>query len=87
MSKRNPPAPCPPPFVKILISIIEKKVNENFVEFGFRMGTVLVIFSFFWVDNDLVYAPSPPEWYPPLWRHHNYAHTKIVHYLPERKSF
>ena len=25
----------------------KKKLNENYVEFDFRMGTVLVIFSFF----------------------------------------
>ena len=35
----------PPRFVKCLISIVEK--NENYVEFYFRMGSVLVIFSFF----------------------------------------
>ena len=29
------------------ISIVEKKKNENYIEFDFRMGTVLVIFSFF----------------------------------------
>ena len=28
-------------------------------EFYFSMGTVLVIFSFFWTDNDLVCAPPP----------------------------
>ena len=39
------------------------------------MGTVLVIFSFFWMDNDLVCAPPLPEWYDPLRWHHNYAHT------------
>ena len=32
------------------------------MKFDFRMGTVLVIFSYFWTDNDLVYAPPPPEW-------------------------
>ena len=64
--KKIPPAPGTP-------TVCEK--NENYVEFDFRMGTVLVIFSFFWMDNDLVCAPPPPEWYPPLWRHHNYAHT------------
>ena len=40
--------PCLPlQFVKFLISIVEKKLNENYVEFYFSMGTVLVIFSFF----------------------------------------
>ena len=45
-----PPAhpPGPPQFVKLLISIVEKKdLNENYVEFNFSMGIVLVIFSFF----------------------------------------
>ena len=41
------PAPLAPPYVKILLSIVEKKINENYVEFDFRMGAVLVIFSFF----------------------------------------
>ena len=43
MCKKNPPHP---PFVKKLISIIEKKkhLDENYVEFYFCMGTVLVIF-------------------------------------------
>ena len=29
------------------------------------MGTVLVIFSFFQMDNDLVCVPRPLMWYPP----------------------
>ena len=29
----------------------KKKLNENYVEFDFRIGNVLVIFSFFWTDN------------------------------------
>ena len=38
----------PSSFVSFFISIIEKKyLNENYVEFNLRMGTVLVIFSFF----------------------------------------
>ena len=55
----HPLQACPPPlpFVKILISIKKKKMNENYVEFDFRMGTVLVIFSFFWID-DAPLAPS-----------------------------
>ena len=78
--KKNLPIPCHPPyplspFIKILISIIEKKINENCVDFDFKMSAVLVIFSFFWTDNNLVYVPPPPEWYLPLSRHHNYAHT------------
>ena len=33
------PSPLAPPYLKILISIVEKKnVNENYVEFDFRMG-------------------------------------------------
>ena len=51
MPKKKIPPP-PPLFVKILISIIEeKKWNKNYVEFDFRMGTVLLIFSFFWNDK------------------------------------
>ena len=50
-----PGHPLPSLYVKFLISIIEKKLNENYVEFDFSMGTVLVIFSFFWMDN----APCP----------------------------
>ena len=38
---------CPLPFVKVIISIIENKMNKNYVEFDFKMGTVFVIFSFF----------------------------------------
>ena len=86
----SPPAPHPPN-VKILTSIVEKKIPslakifyinrrkkiyENYIEFCFRLGTVLVIFSFFWTVNDLGSAPPPPEWYPPLLWHHNYAHTE-----------
>ena len=45
MSKKNQPTHGPL-FKKI--SIVEtKNLNENYVEFDFRMGTVLVIFSFF----------------------------------------
>ena len=52
--------PCPPQFVKLLISIVEKKdLNENYIEFYFSMGIVLVIFSFFWTVNDLVCVPPP----------------------------
>ena len=36
------------------------------------MGAVLVIFSFFQTDNDLVCAPPPPI---VVFSHHNYAHT------------
>ena len=40
--------PCPPQCVELLISIVEKKdLNENYVEFYFSMGIVLVILSFF----------------------------------------
>ena len=38
--------------------------NENYVEFYFSMGTVLVIFSFFWMNNTrcppLACPPGPP---------------------------
>ena len=48
-----PPHPTNQPtygwLVNILISIIKKE--ENFVGFDFRIGTFLVIFSFFWSDN------------------------------------
>ena len=37
---------------------IPRKKNENYVEFDFRMGTVLVIFLFFGMDNII---PSPPH--------------------------
>ena len=36
----------PPPYREFLISIIGKNVTENYGEFDFRMGTV-VMFSFF----------------------------------------
>ena len=39
------------------------------------MGTVLVIFSFFRMDNDLVWVPLFPGVVSP---YHNYAHT-LVH--------
>ena len=56
----------PPEFVKNLISFIEKNnLNENYVEFDFIMGTVLMIFSFFQTDNDIVCSPLPPKLYPP----------------------
>ena len=41
--------PCPPPtqFVKLLKSITEKKqLNENYVEYYFSMGIVLVNFKY-----------------------------------------
>ena len=43
--KKNQPAPPSPPFVKLLYPSQEK--NKKYVEFDFRMGTFLVIFSFF----------------------------------------
>ena len=46
-----------PSYVKILISSVEKKMNENYVEFDFRMGSVFVIFLFFLTDN---ITPDPP---------------------------
>ena len=53
------PPPCPPQFVKLLISIVEKKMYENYEKFYFSMCIVLVIFSFFWTVNDLVCVPPP----------------------------
>ena len=52
MSKKIiPPAPglpqCPPKFVIFLISIVEKKINENYVEFDFSMGTGFIDFLIF----------------------------------------
>ena len=38
------------------------------------MGTVLVIFSFLWTDNDLVNVALPQSG-TPHYGHHNYAHT------------
>ena len=42
--KKNPPIPGPPLICKNF-NIDHRK--KNYVEFDFRMGTVLVIFSFF----------------------------------------
>ena len=74
-------APCLhpwlPQFVKLLISIVKKKLNENYAEFDFSMSTVLVIFSFFWTDNDLVCAPPFPSGMFPFLRCHNYSHTFV----------
>ena len=44
-------------FVKLLISIIEKTLNENYIVFYFSMCTVLDIFSFLSMDKDLVCVP------------------------------
>ena len=59
--KKPWPSPLAPPFRKCLISFVEKKLNENYVEYDFRIGTVLLIFSFFWTDN----ASCPPNARPP----------------------
>ena len=40
-------------------------MNENYIKFDFRMGTVLLIFSFFQAGKDLVRVPQPHEWSPP----------------------
>ena len=37
----------------------KNKLNENYVEFYFRMGTILVIFWFFWMDN-ITPTPTSP---------------------------
>ena len=42
------PAPLSP---SLIFNIHPRKKNENYVEFDFSMGTVLMIFSFFWMDN------------------------------------
>ena len=56
--KKFHPTPAPPDsFVNILISIIEKKLNGKYVEFDFRIGTVLAIFLFFWMDSAPLSAP------------------------------
>ena len=77
-SEKMPPA-CPPgspQFVKLLISIVEKKdLNENYVEFYFSVGIVLVIFSFFWTVNDLVCVPPPLCGMSPFFQCPNYSHT------------
>ena len=36
-------------------------LNENHVEFYFSVGTVLMNFSFFRTDHDLVCLPPPPN--------------------------
>ena len=45
--KIHPLLACPPICKYFNIHPRKKKLNENYVEFDFRMGTVLVIFSFF----------------------------------------
>ena len=53
----DPPTASPrtPPVVKFLISIIEKNIlNENYVKFDVTRGTVLVIFSFLWMGDDIL---------------------------------
>ena len=44
--------------VKKILNIPRRKKNQNksYWKFNFSMGTVLVLFSFFWTDN----APCPP---------------------------
>ena len=55
VKKKIPPLPQHPPPEPhtaeiFLISIIEKKINENYVEFDFIRGTVLVFFLFYgWI--------------------------------------
>ena len=64
--------PCPPharppgPLIRKKFNILRRKklINENYVEFYFSMGTVLVIFSFFWTDN-----------FRPIFRLQSLAHT------------
>ena len=52
-----PPATPPGPHIFKKINIHCRKKNENYVEFDFSVGAVLVIFSIFWIDN----APLPPH--------------------------
>ena len=58
----SPPS-CPPPLICKTFNIHRRKknvtLNEKYGEFYFSMGTLLLIFSFFRTDNDLVYSPSP----------------------------
>ena len=72
-------APCLPPdpplphlYFFFLISIIEKKNYGNYVEFDFSIGTVLVIFSFFWMDN----APCLLPWSLPICKTFNIHRRK-----------
>ena len=44
MSKKNQTAPGLPPHVRKIFNIHHRKKNQNYAEFDFRMGTVLVIF-------------------------------------------
>ena len=56
-------------------------------QFDFTMGTVLVIFWFFWTDNYLVCAPPPPSGMFPFFRRHNFAHTFAHNSKPTSSIF
>ena len=45
------------------------------------MCTVLVIFAFFWTDNDLLCAPQPPKWYWLIGINHTLATPQLRHTL------
>ena len=62
-------------FVTLCFYSGKKYLNKNDWKFDFGMGTVLVIFSFFWTDNDLVCALPPLTGMSPILWCHNYSHT------------
>ena len=85
----TPPDRTPgPPIICKTFNIHRRK--KKLYRIWFCIGTVLVIFSFFWTDNDLVCAPLPREWHvlytSPFLRRHNYSHTfahnsKTIHLI------
>ena len=60
MSKKNSTYPWPAPLAPPFKTKFKTKFNEDYVEFDFRMGTVLVIFSFFLTDNALCPPHAAP---------------------------
>ena len=68
-NKFHPPQACPLAHLTIFkIFNKHKNLNENYIEFDFSMGAVLVIFSFFWMEN----AP----WPSPICKTFNIHHRK-----------
>ena len=69
--------PLPPPPVKKILNLDRRKknLNKNYWKFDFSIGSVLVIFSFFWTDNDLACAPPPLGGMSPFFQSHNYSRT------------
>ena len=68
------PGPLAPQIYKTFNTHHRKK-NETYGEFYFSMGNILVIFSFFRTDNDLVCAPHPLSGMSLFFRNNNYSHT------------